>query len=722
MAELSQRAKISLANGQIEEALNLYTQLSELDPNDEETWSMLAAIHGESGDLTAALRYADKAISIDPGYVEAHLTRAHLLQRLDRLEDAIESALKAVEKDYEYGEAWLFLGGLAGQLGRPEATEWAEHAVRLLPGSFEALINLGNVNYQQGLFEKAEAAFRTANQITPGAFISDLGTAKAIAAQQRYTEAVALLETIVMREPDDVEALDNLGVCYVNTGRREKAVAVFDSIIAREADYVYAYKRVARLLSEQGNYKEAIEYLKRGRQNVTNPQELLGDLAKVYHDYGLYQLAIQTCEDALELDPDNFEARFYKAVTMGDFTRYEEALAELDALGQEAPEDERIIICRAGLLERLGDYDKAREQILPFLDEEEASPEAVGIFARLCHHFGECDKAIQLMERILSTEGLDDEYRREILFTLAKVLDQQRNYESAFALIKEANALIPYNYDHQGFVQYVGRLMAPDVTGLVAGIPLSDMIGHGVRPVFIVGMPRAGTSLVEQIISSHPQAYGGGERHEMESIAQKLSAWEGSDKEYPECLADVPPDMISTIADGYAQFVTTLPPGTAVMTDKMPGNFMHLVLIRLLFPDARIIHCTRNSVDTCLSCYFQRFIGYHDYAYDLVNLGAHYVEYKRLMDHYRDDIGMPILEINYEELVTDTERLSRKMIDFCGLDWNEGCLRYYESDRVVRTASYDQVRQPIYTSSVKRWRHYEKHLTPLLKALGIATE
>jgi len=722
MAELSQRAEASLASGQIEEARNLYTQLSELDANNEETWLMLAAIHGESGDLSAALQCADKAISIDPDYVEAHLTRAHLLQRLDRFEDAIASALKAVDKDHEYGEAWLFLGGLAGRLERTDAAEWAEQAVKLLPGSSEALINLGNAYYQQGLFEEAEAEFRNADQIAPGVFASDLGVAKAIAAQQKYTEAVALLESAVAREPYDVEALDNLGVCYINLGRREEAVAIFDRIIEGQADYVYAYTRVARLFSEQGDYEEAIEYLKRGRQNIANPLEVLGDLAQVYRDYGMTQLAIRTCDDALELDPDNFEARFYKALSLGDYTRYEEALAELDSLGQEAPEDKRIIISKVGLLERLGDYDKAHEQILPFLSDENVPAGVVDIFARLCHRFDECDKAIRLMEGVLAKEDLDKEYRRGIMFTLGKVLDRQGNYESAFALIEEANELKPYHYDHQKFVRYVDRLMASDVTGLVADTPLSDAVDRGVRPVFIVGMPRSGTSLVEQIIASHPQAYGGGERHEMESISHRLSGWEGSDKEYPECLADVPQDMISTIADGYAQFVTTLPSGTTVMTDKMPGNFQHVVLIRLLFPDARIIHCTRDPVDTCLSCYFQQFTGRHDYAYDLADLGAHYVEYKRLMDHYRDEVGMPILEINYEELVADTERLSRKMIDFCGLDWDEGCLRYYESDRVVRTASYDQVRQPIYTSSVERWRHYEKHLTPLLEALGIASE
>jgi len=693
MAELSQRAEASLANGQVEEARKLYTRLSELDSNNKETWLILAAIQGESGDLSAALQSVDKAVSIDPDYAEAHLTRAHLLERLYQVKDAIASAQKAVEADNEYGEAWLFLGGLAGRLERPDAAEWAERAVRLLPGSSEALIILGNTYYQQGLFEEAETAFRNADRITPG------------------------FESALKREPDDVVTLDNLGNCYANLGRREEAIVIFDKILERQKGDASAYKRVARLFSEQGDYEEAIEYLRRGRQNVVNPLEILGDLAEVYRDCSSPQLAIQTCNDALELAPGNFEARFYKALCLGDLARYEEALAELDLLGQEAPEDKRIIISRAGMLERLGEYDKAHEQILPFLDEKDVPAGAVEIFARLCRRFGECDKAIRLMERALAAEDLIAQHRRGIMFTLGRVLDQQGIYESAFAIIEKANEFKHSHYDHRKFVAYVDRLKAPDVTGLIVDTPLSDAIDHGVRPVFIVGMPRSGTSLVEQIIASHPLVFGGGERHEISLISHKLSGWKGSDKEYPECLADVPPDVISSFADGYVRFVSALSPGVAVITDKMPENYRHLVLIRLLFPEARIIHCTRDPVDTSLSCYFQEFACSYDFSYDLADLGAHYVEYKRLMDYYRDEVGMPMLEVSYEEMVADTERLTREIIDYCALDWDEQCLRYYESGRVMRTASYDQVKQPIYTRSIGRWKHYERHLEPLKKAL-----
>ena len=305
-----------------------------------------------------------------------------------------------------------------------------------------------------------------------------------------------------------------------------------------------------------------------------------------------------------------------------------------------------------------------------------------------------------------------------MLFSLGKIHDRMKQYDKAFACMKEANELKPYKYDHQHFIEYIDRLTAPKVTDLLRRKSVLADYQPSVRPVFIVGMPRSGTSLVEQIITSHAQVFGGGERQEIPSLTQKLPYMPGVSGEYPECLDSLTPELAGQMLNAYDQFAQGLPPGTTVLTDKMPENFQHLVFIRMLFPDARIIHCVRNAMDTCLSIYAQQFTGYHDYAYDLTDLGQHYREYKRLMQHYCDVVKLPILEVQYEELVNDTETWSRRMIDHCGLEWDDACLRYYESDRIMRTASYQQVKQPIYTSSVERWKNYEKHLQPLIDALS----
>jgi tetratricopeptide (TPR) repeat protein len=431
----------------------------------------------------------------------------------------------------------------------------------------------------------------------------------------------------------------------------------------------------------------------------------------------MHYQAIERCDEALKLDPENFEIRFYRTLSLADSGKYEEALAELSTLETESPGNLKLIGAHAGLLERLGEYESAHDMILPYLDDQNITGGIVNTFARLCHRFNECDQATRLVDMALAKPGLNRNLRRALLFTLGLLKDRQGDYEAAFACTHEANRLKPYQYNHAQYVDYVDRLLDTNITRLAAHPPTPVTRRYSVRPVFIVGMPRSGTSLVEQIIATHPQVYGGGERHAISSIVRNLPEWLGVTTEYPECLAALSPVAIEQILESYTQFTEGLPATTRVMTDKMPENFQHLVLIRMLFPDSRIIHCVRDPIDTCLSCYFQQFAGYHEYAYDLGDLGRHYREYQRLMKHYREGTDIPMLEVKYEELVSDTEKISRQMIEYCGLEWDERCLKYYESDRITRTASYSQVRQPIYTRSVGRWKNYAKHLQPLIDAL-----
>ena len=715
---LVDRAKACLANGQLDEARALYTRLSHLDNHNEEIWLMLAVLRGESGELDDALHCVEQAVELDAGYVEAHLTRARLLQKLDRPEDALQSALKAVEIDGDYAEAWLFLAGLAGQLNRyADAEEWARRAISLLPDNAEAYINLANAHYQQGNAVDAETAYRQALELQPDSIQAQSGLPRAVAAQQRFNEAIELLGPLLQYAPDDNEALDCLGVCYMNTAREDEAAELFERIIEACPQYQPAWLHLASLYEQRGDFLKAIDCLKRARETALDPLAVTSQLAKLYHDYGMLHLAIECCDQALELSPNNFEARFFKALCLVDSTRYEVALAELQELENEAPGDPRVLGAKAGVFEKQGDYESAYRLIQPFIELDEVPDEVVYVFARLCHRFDECDKVITLMNDILARPGLDRETRCSFLFTLSKLYDRLTDYDAAFSCIKQANGLKSLRYDHEHFIRFVDRLLDTRITHLAKGGVSPDIRQHPVVPVFIVGMPRSGTSLVEQILASHPGVHALGERHEIAAIATKLPSLFDAGATYPECLALLSQEQIHQISKKYLESIGASMLEASVITDKMPGNFQHLVLIRMLFPTARIIHCVRDPMDTCFSCYSMEFIGYHDYAYDLRNLGRYYREYQRLMQHYRDEVNLPMLEVKYEELVNDAERVTRGLVEYCGLDWDDRCLRYYESDRVVRTASYEQVREPIYTRSVNRWKHYEKHLEPLIKAL-----
>ena len=201
-------------------------------------------------------------------------------------------------------------------------------------------------------------------------------------------------------------------------------------------------------------------------------------------------------------------------------------------------------------------------------------------------------------------------------------------------------------------------------------------------------------------------------------IVTDLPSTLGGQASYPTCLSALTQIQCDHLAQGYLEHLASLSPDAERVTDKMPNNFLHLGLINLLFPEARVIHCVREPRDTCLSCYFQNFGPGLSFSHDLASLGAYYRQYQRLMRHWASVLDIAMMEVGYEELVADQEGVSREMIEFCGLDWDERCLRFHDAKRVVVTASYDQVRQPLYQQSVERWRNYERHLSPLIEALA----
>jgi hypothetical protein len=232
-------------------------------------------------------------------------------------------------------------------------------------------------------------------------------------------------------------------------------------------------------------------------------------------------------------------------------------------------------------------------------------------------------------------------------------------------------------------------------------------------------MPRSGTTLVEQIVASHPGAYGAGELPDVKQMTSSMpSLWESEAPDYPHCLSYLDSEKMDRMAHAYLRRLGEYNSDCARVVDKMPHNFFHVGLLCLLFPRARIIHCMREPADSCLSIFSKPFISQHAYGTELRTLGRYYAEYLRLMAHWREVLPGRMYEIKYEDLVSDQEHYSRELIEYCGLDWDDRCLEFYNSRRPVVTASYAQVRQPIYSSSIGRWRHYERHLQPLLDELN----
>jgi len=321
-----------------------------------------------------------------------------------------------------------------------------------------------------------------------------------------------------------------------------------------------------------------------------------------------------------------------------------------------------------------------------------------------------------MMEDIINhARGLTNSDRRTLYFSLGKLCDSTKQYDRAFKHYQKGNELWPTQCNPQSLMIPIDSSIKIQSTGFFSKSPKSSNKSN--RPIFIVGMPRSGTSLVEQILASHPQVYGAGELAEIEKISQSLAERLNTNKLYPELLETINQQLLNDCANQYLNYINSLERKSLRVIDKMPGNFIHLGLIQLMFPNARIIHCTRDPLDSCLSCYFQDFFQSMDWCYDQTNLAAYYLGYEKLMKHWKQVLSIPIIDVSYENLVANQENISRELIEYCDLDWSDECLSFHKTKRLVTTASYDQVREPIYKKSVSRWKNYEAHIEPLRKAL-----
>ena len=364
-----------------------------------------------------------------------------------------------------------------------------------------------------------------------------------------------------------------------------------------------------------------------------------------------------------------------------------------------------------------GDVEKAYQMLRPLLQSNPVNISAANTLATFCRSLGRCREATQLLEERLTEEPLTSEDECRISFTLGDLYDSAQEYNKAFEHYDRGNRLSDSPYDPWEEKQWIREITARLNADFFKQIEPARHISKRIQPVFIIGMPRSGTSLTEQILSRHPAVHAAGERLEILQFSLSICKDIGSQQPYPFCLSDIDRNSLNSMAKQYLKKVAMQAKHTTkIVTDKMPDNYQHLALIQLLFPKARIIHCIRDPMDTCLSCYFKKLMG-HPYSYNLTSLGRHYRLYEELMAHWKSVLPLRIMDIHYEALVEDPETVSRSIVEFCGLKWSSRCLDFHKSKRNVVTASSDQVRQPIYNRSVARWKNYEEYLSDLRTAL-----
>lgn len=446
---------------------------------------------------------------------------------------------------------------------------------------------------------------------------------------------------------------------------------------------------------------------------------LVAQLGSLQVQVGRFDAGLKNLLKAARLDPRSHEIQHNLSVAYRVAGRLDEAMATINQGLRLAPNDADLIATKADLLRMQGQDDDAWQTIAPAIDGGDRHVALVLSYAWLCGRRGCADRGIELLSPLAADESLRNAHRIEANFRLGELLDRQQRYDEAFEAFSRGNALIRTVHDPDGFTADVTRVIEARSTRAAQAVA-SPTVRSDV-PIFIVGMPRSGTTLVEQILASHPKVAAGGELRIIMNVAGEMS---GSLGGIPACP---PPGALSRsaldrIARNYLRELRRIGPVAERITDKNPLNFLYLGLIDKVFPAARVIHCLRDPMDTCLSCFFTDFAGSVAVAADLSHLGRFYRDYERLMRHWNRVVGVPIMPLQYEDLVADLDTHARRIIAHAGLEWDDRCLRFYETKRVALTASVEQVRRPIYTSSVGRHTHYESHLEPLRRALGGADQ
>lgn len=569
--------------------------------------------------------------------------------------------------------------------------------------------------------------------------------------ERRLPDAEKQFRRFLKDYPSHVGALNLLTIVLMSMERFAEAEPLIARALKLDQSSDVSFYNYGLILKNLGKPKQAIEQFTHALRLNQTVSDTWNNRGAARNDLGDFKRAIADFDKAIALNPDDPAAYANKTRPLAALQRHEEALADCDKALAIDPRLTKAWLGRGNVLSLLNRYDEAfaayqhtlaldpnladaysgigntlRE--LGRLDEaQEAFVKAITLNPQCGEFFYQYanvkkiaadDPQLAAMDALAAASATIPTERMYVHFALGKACADIADNERAITHWLSANALKreQIDYDEAATAAHFKAIEETFTPALIA-----EKSGHGdpaSMPIFVLGMPRSGTTLVEQILASHPNVHGAGELKTFGDAIDKEVSTRGKTALYPECIAGLDGPTIRQIGARYIAELTRLAPQAKHVTDKMPGNFMFIGMIHLALPNAKIIHTVRNPVDTCLSCFSNLFSDALDFTYDLGEIGRYYVLYQHLMTHWRKVLPRgTILDVPYEDVVADLEGQSRRLLDFCGLAWDPRCLAFYEFARPVRTASATQVRQPIYGHSVERWRAYEKWLGPLLREL-----
>ena len=673
------------------------------------------------GKLVQAEKVCRQILQARPSDADAHNILGVVLNARGQTKEAIEALRKATTLQPKAASVFANLGEVLRQAGETDAAaESLETAIEIDPDNSQALNNLGIIHYERKQFGKAVELYRRALAGSPtmAEAHNNLGNALRLVGDQEG--AIQAYQDALTQREIYPEAYNNLGTLLQQDNKIDEAEHALRKAIFQNPRYVEAHNNLAMLYSAQKKEVDALRILGDALKFAPSNAQTLIITARIQNRRNNFAAAEQACRLILKDDPDNAEALAILGQILHELDRYDEALEVLEKAVTLNPKNPEALNFYGVALKSVGRLEEAREYILKAL---EFNSNTFGAYANLndlvdfSKDVG--DKLFQKMDAIFEAAGdKNDEQYLALHFAYAKALDDRGEHERALdhyiigGTLKRAQ--LEYNEQETfGFFDAIREAFPKEAFNnrKYEGIP--DQ-----RPVFIVGMPRSGSTLIEQIVSSHPDVYGAGEVKYLSRALGQLRDRFPSLPKFPPMMEKITAAQLDIVGKNYLSAMSNGAGEAKRITDKLLTNYFFVGLIHLLFPNARFIHTARDPVDTCLSGFTKLFKDDMPHSYDLGELGRYYRKYQELMKHWEKVLPKGTLKtVVYEDVVADTEKEAKALIKFLGLEWNDKCLEFHKSDRPVKTASVAQVRKPIYKTAVKRWKKYGDGLKPLADAI-----
>jgi len=620
----------------------------------------------------------------------------------------------------EFAELYNNLGNILYELaGYDEALTNYLAAVKLNPNYAACFNNIANTFQQLGKHNDALAYYNKAITLKPEQADFYLNRAKSLRLLDKHRDAIMDYKHAITLKPDYPEAYNNIGNTLQELGQYQDSLACYDIAIKLKPDYVGAYNNRGGAFQQLKRYNESIE-------SYDKAIELKPDYADAYNNKGTtlqemmyYDDALSHYNKATELNPYYADAYVNQGNIYHEIKRYDEALGSYHNAIKLRPDHAEAYNNLSNTLASKGEMDEAEKMLRHALSLNKNYLTPWFRLTNIRKYSNADHPDIKNIQDLLQNPAISQRDRGFLCFSLGKVFDDCGKYDEAFEYYRQANEInnrmVSYNPDK-----------ATDITNQIIETFNHDLIKQSSAfasasksPIFILGMPRSGTTLMASILSNHPSIKTAGELPTILDFTVHLPALLGTSTPYPQAVNELTPAAAAQMINDYEKRLRRdIEPAIPYIIDKQPLNFRYIGFISMLFPNALIIHCKRHPLDTCLSNYFQRFTQYYNYSFDLANIGHFYNEYFRLMEHWRQVLPNKMVEVSYEDMVNNTEQPTRHILDALKLEWNDRCLSPHTNPCAVETASQWQVRQPIYKQSVERWQHYEKFLTPLKEILS----